>query len=220
MSTCSDEAQEGEWLNYYTGEQVDLSFGVDGLNGGTKENCGIMEANWSGWRDFICDFYFLITCACQHPEQMYLRLRGLCPASNLDRWYVPRNKKRSGSFQLIGFKTTVIEYEKDTFSWRLLEHSQNTTAVSKASQASYVLGSHRWTIAGDSNDCSPNGEPYHRVLKLTGCREGQFTCSDGQCIRNIIVSIYQPQQNNLVKIQAELVDTITPYTVWRRDVTK
>ena len=25
MSTCSDEAQEGEWLNYYTGEQVDLS---------------------------------------------------------------------------------------------------------------------------------------------------------------------------------------------------
>ena len=192
----SDVMNEGEWINYYTDKEVDLTF-TDGLNGGRKENCGLMNVKWTGWRDFVCNLEFTVTCVCEHPDQMYLHLRGLCPGSFLDRYYVPQNKKRSGSFQLIGFKTTVIEYEKDTFSWRLLEHSQNTTAVSKASQATYVLGSHQWTIAGDSNDCSPNGEPYHRVLKLTGCREGQFTCSDGQCIRNIIVSTSaeQPCEN-------------------------
>ena len=183
----SDVMNEGEWINYYTDKEVDLTF-TDGLNGGRKENCGLMNVKWTGWRDFVCNLEFTVTCVCEHPDQMYLHLRGLCPGSFLDRYYVPQNKKRSGSFQLIGFKTTVIEYEKETFSWRLMDHSQNTSAVSKASQASYVLGSHRWTIAGDSNDCSPNGEPYQRVLKLTGCREGQFTCSDGQCIRNIIAS--------------------------------
>ena len=98
LSTFSDEEQEGEWLNYYTGEQDDLSFGVDGLNGGTEENCGIMEANWSGWRDFICDFYFLITCACQHQEQMYLRLRGLCPASTQTGGMSPETRRGRALF--------------------------------------------------------------------------------------------------------------------------
>ena len=184
---CSDATNEGEWINYYTDKAVDFTF-TDGLNGGTKENCGLMNVKWTGWRDFVCNLEFTVTCVCEHPDQMYLHLRGLCPGSVLDRYYVPRNKKRSGAVQLIGFKSTIIEYKKDTFSWRLLEHSKNTSAVSKVSQATYVLGSHLWTITNDSNDCSPNGEPYHRVLKLTGCREGQFTCSDGQCIRNIIIS--------------------------------
>ena len=154
VSSFSDSKKEGEWMNYYTGKAVDLTF-ADVLNGGTRENCGVMDVKLSnGWRDFLCTFDFDFTCLCEHPDQMYLHLRGLCPGSFLDRFYVPHNKERSGAVQLIGFKTTVIEYEKDTFSWRLMEHSKNTSAESKASQATYVLGSHQWTIAGDSNDCS------------------------------------------------------------------
>ena len=33
----------------------------------------------------------------------------------------------------------------------------------------------------DSTDCN-NRQPYTTTLKLTGCEEDEFTCSDGQCI--------------------------------------
>ena len=116
---------------------------------------------------------------------MYLQLRGLCPRSNIDRFYVPRNKKRSGKVNMIGFKNTIIEYEESELAWtlRVFAASSNTTARSESPLSSFVLGTHEWRIEKDNLDCSPKGEPYTRLLKLTGCREGEFTCSDGQCIR-------------------------------------
>ena len=127
----------------------------------------------------------LIYCACEHPEQMYVQLRGLCPDSYIDQVYIPRNKPRSGNVDLLGFKNTVIGYEESKLGWILKAEGllQNTTAHSEAPLASFVLGKHEWVIKGDNMECSENGEPYTRVLKLTGCREGKFTCSDGQCIR-------------------------------------
>ena len=67
--------------------------------------------------------------------------------------------------------------------WKLKSDVQNTTAHSKAPLKSFVLGKHEWVITGDNMECSESGEPYTRLLKLSGCREGEFTCSDGQCIR-------------------------------------
>ena len=182
----SDEEKEGDWRNFYTDEKVDLSYGVD-LDGGARENCGIMDARWQGWRDFMCSRDIPVTCACEHPGQMYLQLRGLCPLSSLDKYYVPRNRKKSGSVELIGLKTTVIEYHREVNSWVLSEFSKNTTGQTKASQHTYALGSHEWRLAGDHYECSEDGAPYTATLKLTGCTDGQFTCSDGQCIRDWIV---------------------------------
>ena len=64
---------------------------------------------------------------------MYLQLRGLCPDSNIDRDYIPRNRPRSGSVDLLGFKTTVITYEGAKLGWKLKVHGlmDNTTAISK-----------------------------------------------------------------------------------------
>ena len=123
---------------------------------------------------------------------MYLQLRGLCPDSNIDQFYIPRNKKRSGKVNLIGFKNTIIEYEGAELAWNLRVYgaSGNTTARSESPLASFVLGAHEWRIEEDNLVCSPKGEPYTRLLKLTGCREGEFTCSDGQCIRGQTL-IYQ-----------------------------
>ena len=124
-------------------------------------------------------------CACEHPEQMYLQLRGLCPESNIDPFYVPRNKPRTNKLQLIGFKKSIIEHMGADVGWKLKVHGllQNTTAITESSLESYVLGTHQWTIEEDNTQCSKKGEPYTRILKLTGCREGEFTCADGQCIR-------------------------------------
>ena len=60
---------------------------------------------------------------------------------------------------------------------------KNTSAVCDGPLESYVLGTHEWRIEGDNVQCSAKGEAYTATLKLTGCREGEFTCYDGQCIR-------------------------------------
>ena len=152
-------------------------------------NCGFMFWKLQGWRQYICVVPEVFTCACQHPGQMYLQLRGLCPQSDIDRFYVPRNQR--GAVQIIGLMTTIIEFEKSTLSWKLTEHAKNTTAISKASLASFVLGSQNWTIVNDNIECSVEGEAYTKRLKLTGCQEDEFTCDDGQCIRGFKILMYQ-----------------------------
>ena len=124
-------------------------------------------------------------CACEHQEQMYLQLRGLCPDSNIDKLYVPRNKPRGNKLELIGFKNSIIEHAGAEVGWKLTVNGllQNTSAITESPLESYVLGTHLWHIEEDNVECSKKREPYTRVLKLTGCREGEFTCSDGQCIR-------------------------------------
>ena len=84
---------------------------------------------------------------------------------------------------LLGLDTTSIEYDEHLVSWKIMQHFQNTTALTDARLSSYVLGSHEWLIENDNVECSIRGKPYTKVLKLTGCREGEYTCSDGQCIR-------------------------------------
>ena len=94
--------------------------------------------------------------------------------------------------QSLGFKNTVIEYEKANFSWKMNVYgaARNTTASSESSYTSYLLGSHNWLIENDDIDCSPKGESYSRTLKLTGCKEGEFTCYNGQCIRRENIVMY------------------------------
>ena len=166
---------------------MDTKVGVSGELGDehSTKNCALFVPDWHGWTPYMCQINkaHVITCACEHPGQMYLQLRGLCPDSNIDRFYVPRNKRRSGAVILHGLDISSIEYDKESLSWILTEHNHNTSAVSNAPLASYVLGSHEWLIESDDVECSTKGEAYRRVLKLTGCREGEFTCSDGQCIR-------------------------------------
>ena len=84
--------------------------GVGGtVDGGTSQNCGVLIPPWQvcttlycavlyftvlyctvqGWHDWFCSINpeVEITCACEHPQQMVLQLRGLCPESRLDRLY-------------------------------------------------------------------------------------------------------------------------------------
>ena len=48
------------------------------------------------------------------------------------RFYVPSNKKRSGYVILVGLRSSIIEYSKETLSWQLVEQTHNTTATAEA----------------------------------------------------------------------------------------
>ena len=167
---------------------------LGGLDVHPVENCGLVMPLWKLWIDLPCVVTeaYPFACACEQSEQMYLQLRGLCSHSNIDRFYVPRNVRRSGAVQLLGLDTSNIDFDKEMSLWKLTEHSANTSAVTSALQDTFALGSHEWLIKNDNTRCSTNGEPYKRVLKLSGCRDGEFTCSDGQCIRDCkyILSTY------------------------------
>ena len=65
--------------------------------------------------------------------------------------------------------------------WSLSVGATNTTGISKASATSFALGKQIWTVKGDKYECN-EGKTYTKELKLTGCMEGEFTCSDGQCV--------------------------------------
>ena len=84
---------------------------------------------------------------------------------------------------MVGAQSSQIRFEKNQSQWILSSPLNNVTAASKASQVSFALGTQNWTITGDSERCSPEGDPYTREMKLTGCRPDiEFTCSTGQCI--------------------------------------
>ena len=180
----------GVWTDHQTGAEVDLQHSK--LEGGATQNCAVLLAQWAAWRDHVCvaDKVKPVTCACEHPGQMYLQLRGLCPDTNLDTFFVPRNNKQGG-VHLIGLMTSIIEYDKHEVIWKMMEYSKNTSATTAAPYASYVLGKHEWMIENDNVECSSKGESYRLTLKMTGCENDEFTCSDGQCIRGDYLSDLQ-----------------------------
>ena len=174
--------------------EVDTTVGFTGskLIDPTR-NCAILVPDWNGWRDWQCKVppAHVLSCSCEHPGQMYLQLRGLCPDSGIDRFFVPRNKKRSGSVLLLGLHTTTIEYDTVNMIWKLVEHAQNITATTNAPLASYVLGSHEWMVENDKRECNNRVESSKKVMKMDGCKENAYVCTNGQCIKecsNIVES--------------------------------
>ena len=86
----SDDKKVGEWRNYYTNELVDTTLGDNKFNPSPDFNCATGGWILMGWSQYSCFNPTLLTCACQHPQQMYLQLRGLCIGSFIDRFYIPR----------------------------------------------------------------------------------------------------------------------------------
>ena len=83
-----------------------------------------------------------------------------------------------------------FRFDPDLSLWKAINRKQKDfLATSDAKENSLLIGQQEWTIHNDSKSCSASTS-YTRVLKLTGCGEGEFTCSDGQCIRGQTL-IYQ-----------------------------
>ena len=83
--------------------------------------------------------------------------------------------------EFVGLCTT-IKYDQGKEAWGISKGESNITGISKAYPASYALGRHNWTIYGDKT-CSEDSPSYTTELKLSGCKDGNFTCNDGQCIK-------------------------------------
>ena len=183
----TDSKIEGQWVDFYTLDPVDIKDLTAGeLDGGTAQNCAILSHAWRGWQDWECKAYKAtdFMCPCESHGQMFLIMRGLCPDSNIDKHFVPQNKDFDGHTKFHGLFKTIIEYHEDDMIWHLevVGHNSNTVATSEAPKHSFLLGMSKWTVTGDNKLCN-RGLPYTTVLKLSGCKETEFTCHDGQCVK-------------------------------------
>ena len=181
----TDSKIEGQWVDYYTSDPVDIKGVAAGkIDGGEIQNCGLILTARGGWQDWECRTRSQVMCLCESKGQMFLTLRGLCPDSNIDQYFVPQNNDTDGQAMFRGLFNTIIEYHKADNLWhlRVVGSNSKTVATSSKPKPSFLLGISEWTVTGDNFECN-NGMPYTTVLKLSGCKDTEFTCHDGQCIK-------------------------------------
>ena len=79
----TDEAVEGQWLDIYSGREMEHTFWARSPNS-TVRNCAIQQITMGGWASFFCIVNDLYTyCPCHFHTRPYLVLRGLCKSSNI-----------------------------------------------------------------------------------------------------------------------------------------
>ena len=75
-----------------------------------------------------------------------------------------------------------FDYDENKWEMKVYGKKEATRATSDNKLGSLMLGLSRWSVTGDSSECS-RGQPYTADLKMSGCGPEEFTCYDGQCVR-------------------------------------
>ena len=173
-------AGEGSWIDEYNKDPVEDITWAKGHP--ASDLCAIYVLPWKGLGSYHCTVDIkksFIYCPCSFPVQKpHLTLRGLCPDSHIDQSYLARNDPLTGFLYFYGHYKTIARF--DGKKWSMFSAFFNTSASTDAKPDTFILGKHRWKVNGDSEDCH-SGKPYETELKLTGCNEDEYTCSDGQC---------------------------------------
>ena len=123
-------------------------------------------------------------CLCENHPGKYLKLRGLCNSSAIDTYYQLKNDLTDfRQLRFVGLHT-FLEYDSGLDLWNLSVADEKVSGFSRISTACFLaLGRHNWTIRGDRG-CKEdiNTDSYITELKMSGCKEGQFTCDSSQCV--------------------------------------
>ena len=183
------KATEGVWRDYYTGDQLHnytkpwYTENADNKDG-NNSNC-IYYHQLSGWDEQEC-LQSKTGCPCIYETLPILHMRGYCGGANSDledSIFTPMHVQDTPiNIIIVGSRFGQIKYNTSLQQWILEDKYLDLIAKTDASQLSYALGKHNWTISGDTKKCS-KGEPSYKIeMKLTACKMGEFTCDDGQCV--------------------------------------
>ena len=79
-----------------------------------------------------------------------MNLRGLCPDSNIDSYWVTDSEK--GLFKMYGIFSSEISYKPELKSWKLnaFAKKENTVATSPTSFHSFLMGKSQWSVVNDT----------------------------------------------------------------------
>ena len=190
----NDAQKEGYWKTYFSNKDVlHLPWEVGRpYSGGVKYNCmrlKIKAANTGGRKEMMnavvtdeeCEHQdYCPLCQIDKPT-LKIFVRGLCWRSDLDKVYI-WNMDSDGNIVYLGERTSTITYSKQMKQWVWYDNRDNTSvATSAAPESSLLLGVHEVDFSGVIEDkCRKHG--IRRLVKLTTCEDGQFTCNGGLCV--------------------------------------
>ena len=146
------QADDGSWVDEYNKDPVEDVTWAKGHPG--SERCAIYVELWKGLGSFSCTVDTKVApifCPCLFSVHPHLILRGLCPNSHIDQAYLARNDPLTGFLTFYGTHKTVATF--DGKKWRMLTAFFNTSALTNAKPDTFILGKHKWSISGDSEEC-------------------------------------------------------------------
>ncbi|MPC35213.1 hypothetical protein E2C01_028631 [Portunus trituberculatus] len=166
-------------LKYYSGGVEDVagdSWALlpESLNSDTSSSCPLLRAyqNPATLQDEDGDCESTASVLCHLPEEHRLRLLGLQEEVTLYPIHNSLNVfEDGGNYRLIATGERVK-----------LENVQsgNTLYERVSSSTRQVTGRYKWILPDNTENNNKNRSEV--FLTLTGCTEGQFTCSDGSCV--------------------------------------
>lgn len=175
------------WTNYITGTPVNFTNfspierkSLDEYRCVTFYSCGSDSQNWHAkWLMRKCTDRRKTVC--EFDGVPILRLRGLCKSSLIDRRYILPLYSQEPVFHGY-FYSRIIPVDsfggEDHGHWVIEREDMPhlKAATNRRSELHYPVGKKTWHIYNDVCEDSPI------ELKLTICKEGQFSCNDGSCI--------------------------------------
>ncbi|XP_045114123.1 uncharacterized protein LOC123506251 [Portunus trituberculatus] len=169
---ADDEAVEGVWHNPFTGVNMDpseMAFKIHNPDGDKYQNCILLRD--SGLLDTDCKKH---SCAaCHTTAGSTWTLRGTCEEE--ERMYYFDLVALPMSFR--GYGEYRVRKVEDTWVWY---NSVTNTTMATLSPLSlnYPVGRLTWDLKAEV--CGQEGG--QRMLTLSPCVPGEFTCDDGSCI--------------------------------------
>ena len=187
------EAEEGVWRDYYTVEKLAnyskpwISERGDTVRN-TTDNCLYYKPKMESWIEWQCNVVGGFICPCEYETLPIFNFRGLCPHTLMEHsGYVIRKRTTDLDIVMVGHKSAQIKFKGSQWiltdaHFDLGQRGQTITAKTNAGPMSYALGRNNWTVSGDYHKCS-EGKDYTITLKLSACKEDEFTCNDGHCVK-------------------------------------
>ena len=83
----------------------------------------------------------------------------------------------------MGQHTSFLYYDGDQERWLWIDKKDNKSfAFSGEKMESLLLGSNQFDFSNFRDNCVEPSKNNERLIQITSCSEGSFTCDDGQCI--------------------------------------
>ena len=170
---------EGVFVNMNTGEELTLDMWADGQpNGGVIENCVTVREDGQ-LRDTPCGGKYCSTINLTSIPK--LQMRGVCPESGVDTFYVLKIYNTTISKEFTGLKHTKLIFAEKDQRWEIIGLIENKILAYTNSTIDFPFGTQRWIFL-DSN-CSDPGQPWRKInFQQFSEQPGHFCCDDGVCI--------------------------------------
>ena len=177
------QSTDGTFIDHFSGTPMPNTAWLPGqpnAGKGQPQPCTF----WKGVEGKVCDYSCNVAtpmhCICQFHKSPIIKLRGFCKGSDVDTHYTPRYV--NGGVEFLGLTTSLISFDGKHIT--LKTRNKNFMRLFSVRSISYLIGKRKWTGMSASRgkiECEMRKD-YKVPLKMSGCADDKFTCSNGDCI--------------------------------------